>query len=89
MLDINKDLENFLQSLHDTGLDYKFADDIITSIVNQLVSETCNRFISHPTSLNRIQILTIQRFLSGYNFHIEYCGSKNHLEWYKILPNWK
>ena len=100
MTTFNQDLENFVQALTELELDKDFEQVGLYYSLRELSSRITKIMEKHltnkedpyplPFSLLTIpQLLTIQKFLSVYNFHIEYYVKDHNLHWYKIVPNWK
>lgn len=100
MKNFNQDLESFVQALAEVGLDKdlekvglvynldKIGENITTAMVNHLTAS--EHVYPLPFSLlTTPQLLTIQKFLSEYNFHIEYYSESANIHWYRIWPNWK
>ena len=89
MIETYKILKDFSKSLTSVGLSEALGQRIVAHVVDQLDCYNHNYAISTSSKLNSTQLLTIQRFLSDYNFHIESQGHRGELYWYGIVPNWK
>lgn len=98
--DFDKDFEDFIQALEKERLDKDFAKvnlyytprDFSNRLVVTMVKHLSYEKKSYPFPsplLNNSQLLTIQKFLNSYGFHIESASKVRDFYLYTIVPNWK
>ena len=83
------------KSLQDVGLPCdleEVTNNILAAMASHLNKpepETEPAYLLPFSLLTVPQLLTIQKFLSEFSFHIDFFTVSKNICWYRIWPNWK